>query len=358
MTTSKIKARTSPGSKGGTKLSAAKGKGRVKAPVEPKDPVLEEIEIHLLSFSYNMDSPATDSDGHVWRKVGFSGPRSVFKKLLQHPVAQKLHTLTVAGRNGTSSEFKNAIADLAAGPPLASLRELRLGVLPEGQSAGSFGKLKCSDLSALATACPRLEVLRLLCPGFVAGAHPTLRVLDARLGALASSVASLASAELPKLEELHLGYEVDQDEPLNAALLWKARARSSLDRGEPPGAPAPPFVAHAGRRGVRAEGQELPARQAREGRGPRPRRHRRGHGRLRGVTAPVAGIVGASEVSVAGRRAEEAHAHFAVLHEETAIYAAIIADCMPRGSWRCSRHEETARHRVRGGVRRRMRVQG
>ena len=232
MTTTKTKTRTSPGSKGRTKPSAAKGKGRVKAPVEPKDPVLEEIESHLRAFSYNRDSPATDRDGHVWRKVVFSGPRSVFKKLLQHSVAQELHTLTVAGQNGTSSDFKNAIADLAGGPPLESLRELRLGVVPEGQSAGSFGKLKCGDLSALAAACPRLEVLRLLCPGFVAGAHPTLRVLDARLGALASSVASLANADLPKLEELHLGYEVDQDEPLNEALLWKARALDPILTGE------------------------------------------------------------------------------------------------------------------------------
>lgn len=232
MTKTKTKTRTSPGSKGLATPSAAKGKGRVKPPAEPKDPALEEIEEHLLAFSYNMDSPATDSDGHVWRKVGFSGPRSVFKKLLQHSVAQKLHTLTVARLNGTSSNLKNALADLAAGPPLASLRELRLGVVPEGQSAGSFGKLKCGDLSALATACPRLEVVRLLCPGFVAGAHPTLRVLDARMGALASSVASLANADLPKLAELHLGYEVDQEEPLNEALLWKARALDPILTGE------------------------------------------------------------------------------------------------------------------------------
>jgi hypothetical protein len=232
MTTTKTKPRTSPGSKSSTRPSAARVKGRVEPPVEPKDPVLEEIELHLLSFSYNMDSPATDSDGHVWRKVGFSGPRSVFKKLLQHPVAQELRTLTVAGLNGTSSDIKNAIADLAAGPPLASLQELRLGVVPEGQSAGSFGKLKCGDLSALAAACPRLEVLRLLCPGFVAGAHPTLRVLDARLGALGSSVASLANAELPRLEELHLGYEVEQEEPLNEALLWKKRALDPILTGE------------------------------------------------------------------------------------------------------------------------------
>lgn len=232
MTTTKTQPRTSPGSKDRTRPSAAKVKGRVKAPVEPKDPALEEIESHLLSFSYNMDSPATDRDGHVWRKVGFSGPRSIFKKLLKHPVAQELHTLTVAGLNGTSSDLKNAIADLAAGPPLASLRELRLGVVREGQSEVDFGKRKCGDLSALAAACPRLEVLRLLCPGFVAGAHPTLRVLDARLGALASSVASLASAELPKLEELHLGYEVNQEEPLHASLLWKERALDPILTGE------------------------------------------------------------------------------------------------------------------------------
>ncbi len=73
MTTTKT--RTSPGSKGSTRPSAAKVEGRMKPPAEPKDPVLAEIELHLLAFSYNMDSPATDSDGHVWRKLrGVTAP--------------------------------------------------------------------------------------------------------------------------------------------------------------------------------------------------------------------------------------------------------------------------------------------
>jgi hypothetical protein len=204
------------------KTKASKAKTSKAAESPPTDEVLSEIEDHLLSYAYNRRSPATDREGKAWRTVAFSGPHKILAKLVKHPVAQKLETLTIV-------DVDTAIRVLAGGPPLAALRELRLGSLPEGQSElVGFEERNCGDLTALSRACPRLEILRLRCPGFVAGDHPTLRVLDARMGARPASVASLAKASLPSLKELHLGFEVETDEPLYSSLFWSPRTLEPL----------------------------------------------------------------------------------------------------------------------------------
>jgi hypothetical protein len=200
-------------------------------PAPVSDPALREIEDHLTSYSFNMDSPATDAEGNVWKKVCFAGPRAILKKLVHHPVAQRLETFTI-GDPDDSGSFTSALKVLGAGPPLGALRELRIGTLPEGQEAGELGDRKCGDLALLATACPHLEVLRLLCPGFVAGGHPMLRVLDARIGAKPSSVASLARASLPHLAELHLGFETDEEEGMAPSLIWSSRTLEPLLTGD------------------------------------------------------------------------------------------------------------------------------
>ncbi|MFY0540648.1 hypothetical protein [Nannocystis pusilla] len=168
-----------------TTRKAAAGKRKTGAASKaaeslPTDEVLREIEDNLIAYAYNMKSPATDREGKAWRKVAFSGPLKILAKLVKHPVAQTLETLTIVDIDEKSDK---AIRVLAEGPPLAALRELRLGFLPEGQDGlVGFEERNCGDLTALSRACPRLEILRLLCPGFVAGDHPTLRVLDARTG--------------------------------------------------------------------------------------------------------------------------------------------------------------------------------
>ncbi|MCY0987719.1 hypothetical protein OV203_11325 [Nannocystis sp. ILAH1] len=192
--------------------------------------MLSEIEDNLISYAYDMKSPATDREGTAWRKVAFSGPLKILAKLVKHPVAQKLETLTVVD---IDEKADKAIRVLAEGPPLAALRELRLGFLPEGQDElVGFEERNCGDLTALSRACPQLEILRLLCPGFVIGHHPTLRVLDARTGARPSSVASLAKASLPSLQELHLGFGVEDDEAMYASLVWPAKTLQPLLDGE------------------------------------------------------------------------------------------------------------------------------
>ncbi|WAS96437.1 hypothetical protein [Nannocystis punicea] len=220
-----------------TTRKAAAGKPKTgkatasKTPASPPtDEVLSEIEDNLISYAYNMKSPATDREGKAWRKVAFSGPLKILAKLVKHPVAQKLETLTIVN---IDEKADKAIRVLAEGPPLAALRELRLGFLPEGQDElVGFEQRNCGDLTALSRACPRLEILRLLCPGFVAGDHPTLRVLDARTGARPASVASLAKASLPSLEELHLGFGVEDDEPMAPSLVWPPKTLQPLLDGK------------------------------------------------------------------------------------------------------------------------------
>jgi uncharacterized protein (TIGR02996 family) len=174
-----------------------------------RTPALERIESHLVERAYtNGDEPrVTNPRGGFWRQVVFAGPPAVLLELLAHPSARLLRTLTLG-----SEDFQSAIEALASSPPLEALRELRIGVLPEGNDLADFDQRSCGDLSALTRACPRLEVLRLICPHFVVGAHPTLRVLDARVGAAPDSVAGLARASLAKLEELHLGYEYERND--------------------------------------------------------------------------------------------------------------------------------------------------
>ena len=194
------------------------------------DAVLREIEDNLISYAYNRKSPATDREGRAWRKVAFAGPRALLAKLVKHPVAQTLETLTLVR---IDAEADKLIQVLAKGPPLGALRELRLGLVPEGQDdLVGFEERDCGELAALARACPQLDVLRLLCPGFVAGDHPTLRVLDARTGAWPASVASLVEASLPGLEELHLGFGVDEEEALYPSLVWTADALTPLLDGK------------------------------------------------------------------------------------------------------------------------------
>jgi hypothetical protein len=113
------------------------------------DPELRELEQNLPSIAGNMDSPTTDSQGQVWRRVAFSGSRAALKKLLHHPVAQRLDTLAIVYLDGVLEE-------LAGGHPLSELRELRLGRIPEGQDdLVGFKQRSCGDLSAPHAARPR-----------------------------------------------------------------------------------------------------------------------------------------------------------------------------------------------------------
>ena len=65
-------------------------------------------------------------------------------------------------------------------------------------------------------------MLRLLCLRFELGSHPTLRVVDARIGAAPAAVAKLASANLPALEVLELGFDAfeHEDEGIGPELRW------------------------------------------------------------------------------------------------------------------------------------------
>lgn len=230
-TANKTAAKKTPAKRATTKKPTANKPTASKPTAKPPtDEVLSEIEDNLISYSYNFRSPATDREGKAWRKIAFSGPLKLLAKLVKHPVAQQLETLTIVGIDAKADKV---IRVLSEGPPLAALRELRLGFLPEGQSdLVGFEERDCGDLTALSRACPRLEILRLLCPGFVAADHPTLRVLDARTGARPASVASLAKVSLPRLEELHLGFGVEDDEPLYASLIWPPNTLQPLLDGE------------------------------------------------------------------------------------------------------------------------------
>jgi|GEM_PF-5371811 len=160
------------------------------------------IEDHCNEVTYR---------GGFWRAITFSGPLRVLQALVAHPSARLLHSLAVGYLDGTTDDYAPAVAAIAAAH-LPVLRVLRLGDVPEGQSAlAGFGDRTCGSLAALAAACPRLETLRLLCPRFELGAHPTLRTLDARLGATPDSVARLADAQLPALAALDLGFETLED---------------------------------------------------------------------------------------------------------------------------------------------------
>ena len=115
---------------------------------------------------------------------------------------------------------------------MAGLRELRIGDVPEGQSAGvGFGERECSNLGELASACPRLITLRLLCPNFDVGRQtfPDLRWLDARMGASVDSLIAIASARFPRLEQLDLGFETSpEDEMMWPSLNWPEDALDEL----------------------------------------------------------------------------------------------------------------------------------
>lgn len=170
-----------------------------------------------------------------WRWLTFGGSAAQLGLVLAHPSARLLHTLRIHDIDDHSDDYGPAIAALAAaGPPLAGLRELRIGNMPEGQSEGaSYGERECSNLGELALACPRLERLRLLCPNFDLGGRTfaNLRWIDARMGASPDSLNAIARAWLPKLEQIDLGFETSpEDEVMWPSLSWSEDALDELLR--------------------------------------------------------------------------------------------------------------------------------
>jgi uncharacterized protein (TIGR02996 family) len=168
-----------------------------------------------------------------WRWLAFAGSAEELELLLQHPSARLLHTLHVRGIDDHTDEYDAAIAALAAvDPPLAGLRELRIGDVPEGQSAGaSYGDRACNNLGLVADACPRLTTLRLLCPNFDLGPQTfaNLHWLDARMGASPESLTAIAQSRFPRLEQLDLGFETSpEDEMMWASLHWPEGALDEL----------------------------------------------------------------------------------------------------------------------------------
>lgn len=168
-----------------------------------------------------------------WRWLAFGGSAQELGLVLAHPSARLLHTLHIRDIDDYAEDYDSAIAALAAADPkLGGLRELRIGNVPEGQSEGAgYGDRTCDTLGELAHACPRLTTLRLLCPNFDLGGQTfaSLRWLDARMGASPASVASIARARLPKLEQLDLGFETNlEDEVMWPSLSWPEDALDEL----------------------------------------------------------------------------------------------------------------------------------
>lgn len=171
-----------------------------------------------------------------WRWLTFGGSAAELGLVLAHPSARLLHTLHIRHIDDHEDEYDSAIAALASiDPRLGGLRELRIGDVPEGQGAGaSYGDRACSNLGDLVPACPRLTTLRLLCPNFDLGGQTftNLRWLDARMGASAESLTTIAQSRLPRLEQLDLGFETSpEDELMWASMSWPEDALDELLAG-------------------------------------------------------------------------------------------------------------------------------
>lgn len=166
--------------------------------------------------------------GGFWREVRFSAGVDELRALLAHPSARLLHSLAIT----INAEAYEPVVEVLLDAPevLGGLRSLSLGELPEGQNAlAGFGDRTCTNLHRLAAACPRLEVLRLLCPEFSVGEFPSLRHLDARMGATMNSVRALGNARLPQLELVELGFEhADEDERMYPQVHWPDDALTAL----------------------------------------------------------------------------------------------------------------------------------
>lgn len=168
-----------------------------------------------------------------WRTLAFTGSAEVLRLVLAHRSARFVRTLHIHAIDDYSEIYDAAItAVAAAGPRLGALRELRIGDVPEGQTAlVGFGDRTCTNLGELARSCPRLTTLRLLCPTFAVGEQPfpSLRWLDARMGASPASLAALARARLPQLERLDLAFDANpEDDAIWHTLCWPEDALDEL----------------------------------------------------------------------------------------------------------------------------------
>ena len=87
--------------------------------------------------------------GGFWRSIVFSGPPHVLAALVAHPSARLLHRLAIASLDGAEDDYTPAI-EILSSARLPVLRELRIGDLPEGQSAlAGFADRTCGSLAAL-----------------------------------------------------------------------------------------------------------------------------------------------------------------------------------------------------------------
>lgn len=169
-----------------------------------------------------------------WRRIEFTGTAEQLRLVLAQRSARFVHVLHIRGIDDYSEIYDSAITAITeAGPRLGALRELRIGAVPEGQDAlVGFGDRTCGNLGELARSCPQLTTLRLMCPTFDLGPapHPSLRRLDARMGATPASLASLARARLPRLEQLDLAFDTsaDESEAMWGSLWWPHDALDEL----------------------------------------------------------------------------------------------------------------------------------
>lgn len=213
-------------------------------------PALRAREAELLAAHADDFAGAKQADGFripdhcneityragFWKSVQFSGTSRVLEQLVAHPSARLLQRLMINYIDNSDEDYTAAIG-IVATARWPALRELVIGNLPEGQSElAGFGDRNCGPLAALADVCPRLDVLRLLCPMFEAGDHPTLRMLDARLGATPASIVQLALASLPNLQILDLGFDnfAADDDAAHPLLQWEAVALDPLFERPPP----------------------------------------------------------------------------------------------------------------------------
>ena len=164
--------------------------------------------------------------GGFWHGLTFDGPLSVLEAVLAHPSARLLYGLHVRSLHEHGRDYAPAVQALGQSPRKA-LYELIIGRLPRGEEFSSFGDWSVGSLAPLARSCPRLEILRLLCPRFEMAAFESLRELDARLGATEASVRSIGSVVLPRLEALQLGFDDGRGEVI-PSLVWGETALDPL----------------------------------------------------------------------------------------------------------------------------------